>query len=131
MTIVIPALRKLTEGVTAEHRELKAQLLLLRYPLNTALTVSASRAQIGEFSFIVAGLGMSLGLQSPVGQSLILAGALISIALNPLVFSVIEPALRWIRGSGARTLERIDDPLAELPASTDRKYLANQVVLVG
>ena len=108
-------------------------VLLLRYPLNTALTVSASLAQIGEFSFILAGLGMSFGLLSPVGQSLILAGALISIALNPLVFSVIEPALRWIRARSklARTLERIDDPLAELPPSTDRKYLANQVVLVG
>jgi len=108
-------------------------VLLLRYPLNTALTVSASLAQIGEFSFILAGLGMSLGLLTPVGQSLILAGALISIGLNPLVFSAIEPALRWIRArsSLARALERIDDPLAELPDTTDRKYLANQVVLVG
>jgi CPA2 family monovalent cation:H+ antiporter-2 len=108
-------------------------VLLLRYPLNTALTVSASLAQIGEFSFILAGLGMSLAVLPAAGQSLILAGALISIALNPLVFSAIEPALRWIRERSAlaRKLERTDDPLAELPMSTDEKYLKNQVVIVG
>ena len=108
-------------------------VLLMRYPLNTALTVSASLAQIGEFSFILAGLGFSLGLLPPEGQSLILAGAIISIALNPLVFSAVEPAQRWMRKRSklARQLERLDDPLAELPQSTDRKYLANQVVIVG
>lgn len=108
-------------------------VLLMRYPLNTALTVSASLAQIGEFSFILAGLGLSLGLLPPEGQSLILAGAIISIALNPFVFSAVEPAQRWIRAGSklARALDRVDDPLAELPQSTDRKYLTNQVVLVG
>ena len=73
-----------------------ALVLLLRYPLNTALTVSASLAQIGEFSFILAALGVSLQLLPPEGQSLIVAGALISIALNPLVFSLVEPVERWI-----------------------------------
>jgi monovalent cation:H+ antiporter-2, CPA2 family len=61
-------------------------VLALRYPLNTALTVSASLAQIGEFSFILVGLGASLGLMDEAGRSLVLAGALISIALNPLLF---------------------------------------------
>jgi CPA2 family monovalent cation:H+ antiporter-2 len=108
-------------------------VLLLRYPLNTALTVSASLAQIGEFSFILAGLGMSLGVLPAEGQSLILAGALISIALNPLVFAASGPALRWIRERSAlaRQLDRSDDPLAELPTSTDAKFLKNQVVIVG
>ena len=108
-------------------------VLLLRYPLSTALTVSASLAQIGEFSFILAGVGMSLGLLPAEGQSLILAGALISIALNPFVFSAIDPALDWLRHRSqlARQLERSDDPLAELPMSTEQKYLAKQVVLVG
>ena len=108
-------------------------VLLLRYPLSTALTVSASLAQIGEFSFILAGVGMSLGLLPAEGQSLILAGALISIALNPFVFSAIDPALDWLRHRSqlARQLERSDDPLAELPMSTEEKYLSNQVVLVG
>ena len=108
-------------------------VLLMRYPLNTALTVSASLAQIGEFSFILASLGVSLELLPAEGQSLVLAGALISIALNPVVFSAIGPVTRWVRkrSDGAPDLEKRDDPLAELPMSTDRKYLANQVVLVG
>jgi CPA2 family monovalent cation:H+ antiporter-2 len=108
-------------------------VLAFCYPLNTALTVSASLAQIGEFSFILAGLGVALGLLSPEGQSLVLAGALISIALNPLVFKAIEPAQAWIRSRSklARTLERSDDPLAELPTSVDQNRLTGQVVLVG
>jgi CPA2 family monovalent cation:H+ antiporter-2 len=61
-------------------------VLALRYPLNTAYTVSAALAQIGEFSFILAGLGVTLGLLPPEGQSLILAGALLSITLNPVLF---------------------------------------------
>jgi CPA2 family monovalent cation:H+ antiporter-2 len=110
-----------------------ALVLALRYPLNTALTVSASLAQIGEFSFILAGLGLSLGVLPVEAQSLIVAGALLSIALNPLLFSLVEPARQWIlaKSALARRLEARDDPLAELPTSTDRKYLARQVVLVG
>jgi CPA2 family monovalent cation:H+ antiporter-2 len=108
-------------------------VLLFRYPLNTALTVSASLAQIGEFSFILANLGISLGLLPTEGQSLILAGAIISIALNPLVFHAIEPAQAWIRSRSklAQTLERPDDPLAVLPMTVDLNRLTGQVVLVG
>ena len=110
-----------------------ALVLAFRYPLNTALTVSASLAQIGEFSFILVGLGASLGLLPPEGQSLVLAGALISIALNQLVFTAVEPLQRWIlaKSALARQLEARDDPLAELPATTEEKYLSRQVVLVG
>jgi CPA2 family monovalent cation:H+ antiporter-2 len=61
-------------------------VLLLRHSLTTALTIAASLAQIGEFSFILAGLGMTLGLLPDEGQHLILAAALISITLNPLLF---------------------------------------------
>jgi CPA2 family monovalent cation:H+ antiporter-2 len=108
-------------------------VLLFRYPLNTALTVSASLAQIGEFSFILAGLGASLGLLPPEGQSFILAGAIISIALNPLVFQAIEPAQAWIRSRSklAQMLERPDDPLAVLPMTVELTRLTGQVVLVG
>jgi K+:H+ antiporter len=108
-------------------------VLLFRYPLNTALTVSASLAQIGEFSFILAGLGMSLGLMPAEGQSLILAGAIISIAVNPLVFHAIEPAQTWIRSRSklAQALERPDDPLAVLPMTVELTRLTGQVVLVG
>ncbi len=110
-----------------------AIVLLFRYPLNTALTVAASLAQIGEFSFILAGLGQALGLMSLEGMNYILAGALISIALNPLMFSAIDPLRRWALNNSAfaRELEQRGDPFAELPISTERKYLEKQVVLVG
>jgi CPA2 family monovalent cation:H+ antiporter-2 len=124
-----------TVGIIVLGKSIFAALLvlLLRYPLNTALTVSASLAQIGEFSFILAGLGVSLGLLPDEGQSMILAGALISMALNPFVFSAMDPLQRWLRERSqiARNLERRDDPLAELPMSTDRTFLTNQVVIVG
>lgn len=106
---------------------------LFRYPLNTALTVSVGLAQIGEFSFILAGLGVALGLLPLEGQSLILAGSLIAIALNPLVFYAVEPLQRWLRSrsSLARFLERPDDPLAMLPMTFTSEMLTGHVVLAG
>lgn len=122
-------------GVIIIGKSLAAALLVLalRYPLNTALTVSVSLAQIGEFSFILLSLGDQLGVLPPGAQSLVVAGALLSIALNPLLFASVEPARRWIlaRSALARRLEARGDPLAELPMSTDRRYLARQIVLVG
>ncbi len=108
-------------------------VLLFRYPLNTALTVSAGLAQIGEFSFILAGIGVSLKLLSTEGQNLILAGSLISITLNSLVFKAIEPIQIWIRSRSnlANLFERSDDPLAELPMTFDSEHLTGHVVLVG
>jgi CPA2 family monovalent cation:H+ antiporter-2 len=108
-------------------------VLAMRYPLNTALTVSISLAQIGEFSFILVALGTNLGVLPPEGQSLVVAGALLSIALNPLLFSLNEPLRRWLlaRSALARRLELRNDPLAALPASTESRYLAKHVVLVG
>jgi len=122
-------------GIIIVGKSLAAFLLVLlfRYPLNTALTVSASLAQIGEFSFILAGLAVSLKLMPAEGQSLVLAGAIISIGLNPLVFRAIEPVQNWIRSRSklAQALERPTDPLAALPTSIDLKRLTGQVVLVG
>ncbi|QEH33776.1 Inner membrane protein YbaL [Aquisphaera giovannonii] len=66
-------------------------VLALGEPLSTAMTVSASLAQIGEFSFILASLGLSLKIVPPEGQSLIVAGALVSIVLNPLAFAAVRP----------------------------------------
>ena len=108
-------------------------VLAFRYPLNTALTVGACLAQIGEFSFILAALGVSLELLPAQGQSLIVAAALLSIAANPLVFAGLRPAHAWIRARSrlARRLERRGDPLATLPMSTSESYLSGQVVLVG
>lgn len=110
-----------------------ALVLAFRYPLNTALTVGASLAQIGEFSFILASLGHDLGLMGREGQNLILAGALISIAVNTGLFAAIAPAQTWARkhSAWARRLDLRDDPLAALPMSTDYRLLSNQVVVVG
>ncbi|ENU44119.1 cation:proton antiporter [Acinetobacter seifertii] len=110
-----------------------ALVLFFRYPINTALTVGASLAQIGEFSFILATLGVSLGLLTLEAQNLILAGALFSITLNSFVFSAVEPVQRWIRERShlARLLERSGDPLAMLPDEVDQAYLRDQVVIVG
>ncbi len=110
-----------------------AIVLALRYPLNTALTVAASLAQIGEFSFILAGLGVSLELLSQDAMSLVLAGALISIALNPLVFASVKPFANWMvnKSDVARRLSQRMDPYGELPMTTERKFLEGQVVLVG
>lgn len=107
--------------------------LAFRYPLNTALTVAASLAQIGEFSFILAGMGLHLGILPAEGMSYILAGALISIALNPLFFSVIKPIKKWIIevSKVAREYESRIDQFSELPMNTERKFLEGQVVLVG
>ena len=72
----------------------------------TALTLSASLAQIGEFSFILAALGVSLKILPESGHDLILSGALISIMLNPLVFGLLD---RW----QARHKENL--PMPEAP----------------
>ena len=64
-----------------------AVMRLFRYPESSALMIAASRAQIGEFSFILAGLGVALGILPEAGRDLILAGALISILLTPFLFA--------------------------------------------
>ena len=64
-----------------------------RHPPGTAMTISMSLAQIGEFSFILAGLGVSLQILPPTGRDLVLAGALLSIIANPLLFAWLD---RWL-----------------------------------
>jgi CPA2 family monovalent cation:H+ antiporter-2 len=71
------------------------------HPNSTALTISTSLAQIGEFAFIIAGLGLSLKILPKDGHDLVLAGALITIMLNPLLFMVLD---RWQRREDARVL---------------------------
>ena len=110
-----------------------AIVLLYRYPAVTALTIGASLAQIGEFSFILAALGISLRLLPPEGNSLILAAALITISFNTLVFSAIRPALEWLaaRPHLWRRFGRGDDRLAALPESVPENFLSGQIVMVG
>ena len=109
-------------------------VLAFRYPLHTALTVSVSQAQIGEFSFILGALGVSIALLPPEGHSLILAGSLLSIALNPLLFLAIDPLQKWLRAKSDRIRQleqRDDDPLAQLPGDVEPERMSDHVVLVG
>ena len=101
-----------------------AIVLALRYPLHTALVISASLAQVGEFSFILAALGVSLGLLPPEGQSLIVAGALLSISLNPAAFSVATRLTAWLgrRPGLLRILERPGPAAAEPPEAAVRGH---------
>ena len=72
-------------------------VLLLRYPVGMGLTIAAGRTQIGEFSFILAALGVSAGLLPREGQDVILAAALVSITVNPLVFFAAQKLERGVR----------------------------------
>lgn len=107
-------------------------VLLFRYPLQSALIISASLAQIGEFSFILAELGVRLKLLPEEGRSFILAGALLSIAINPLLFRFLKPLERFAKNYPmlAKLVDR-NDPLTELPLNISEEYLKGQVVLVG
>jgi monovalent cation:H+ antiporter-2, CPA2 family len=105
-------------------KSLAALAIVLAFgrPWKTALTISASLAQIGEFSFILAALGLSLGLLPPEAQSLIVAGALISITLNPLTFAANAGIESWL---ARRTPIRMTQDIV-LP-----KLLRAHTVLIG
>jgi monovalent cation:H+ antiporter-2, CPA2 family len=106
-----------------------AALLIVRafrHPLSTALTISASLAQIGEFSFILAGLGVALGLLPEQGRDLILAGAILSILLNPVLFAALARLLPWLEERSVRSA--VESPATtDLPTTTLRDHL----ILVG
>ena len=107
-------------------------VLAFGYPASTALTVSASLAQIGEFSFILAGLGVALGLLPPEGRDLILAGALLSITLNPLVFLGFDWLADWLQRHPSllgRIERRGDETLSTLPDETAGP--SDHAVIVG
>jgi CPA2 family monovalent cation:H+ antiporter-2 len=81
---------------------------LLGQPTATARTVAASLAQIAEFSFILAGLGVGLGILPPEGRDLILAGAILSILINPFLFTAVERGR--VQLAPHRELERATPP---------------------
>jgi CPA2 family monovalent cation:H+ antiporter-2 len=106
-------------------------VLLFRYPLHTALVISASLAQIGEFSFILAALGVSLGLLPAEGQSLIVAGALLTIGLNPLSFEIATRLSRWAERR-PRLLAALERGTPERPmAATPDTALRDHAIVVG
>jgi CPA2 family monovalent cation:H+ antiporter-2 len=108
-------------------------VLAFRRPLHTALTISASLAQIGEFSFILASLALALGLMPAEAQNLIVAGALLSIGLNAAAFAAVEPLRRWItaRPRLLGMLERPGGMRTESPAHVHAARLHNHAVIVG
>ncbi|WP_445489157.1 YbaL family putative K(+) efflux transporter [Rhodopseudomonas sp. RCAM05734] len=105
------------------------------YPTSTALTISASLAQIGEFSFILVSLGVGLGLLPDRGRDLVLAGAIISIMLNPLLFALLDRILAdrdakpdaKAAAVAGRQSSAPAAPRVPLPATT----LTGHIVLVG
>jgi monovalent cation:H+ antiporter-2, CPA2 family len=106
---------------------------VFRHSESTALMIAASRAQIGEFSFILAGLGVTLGLLPGVARDLILAGALISILLTPFLFVAAD----WLYAHHELPKPPAESPAAPQPAETPTREpipvtrLTNHVVLVG
>lgn len=109
-----------------------AIVLSFGYPLRTGLLVSAGLAQIGEFSFILVALGLAYGLLPEDGCDLIVAGALISIALNPLIFQTMDVIYRHVRRKPkiAGIFNMRDDDLARLRRD-EKNALGDTVILVG
>ena len=92
-----PTLLALTMAIILVGKPLSALAItaLFRYPLHVGLSVSVALAQIGEFSFIVARLGSELGVVTPAATNTLIAAAIISITLNPLLYRAISPFVRW------------------------------------
>jgi len=97
------------------------------HPTSTALTISASLAQIGEFSFILVSLGVSLALLPERGRDLVLAGAIISIMLNPLFFAMLDRVLT--DKDDVTPSSKKESAKPRVPLETSK--LTNHVVLVG
>ena len=109
------------------------------HPNGTAVTISASLAQIGEFSFILAGLGVSMKLLPEEGRDLVLAGAILSIFLNPFIFALAErrPARRYPKEevavaapADASAMERVQEEIPG-PGEQTATTLADHDVLIG
>ncbi len=107
---------------------------LLRYPIGMGLTVAGGLAQIGEFSFILAGLGVTLGLLPTDGQDIILASAIISITLNPIVCAGAEALhgyiqRRWPQSArhGHANFDVLNDELDKIRAITEAREHQHQL----
>lgn len=118
-------------------------VLAFRLPIGTALTISASLAQIGEFSFILAELGVGLGLLPEQGRSLILAGAILSILTNPLMFAAAGWITSRLEGRAGKRASAppsphppaphtvVESPKDKIPAGIPVTTLVDHVVLIG
>lgn len=106
-----------------------AALLLVRmfgHSQSTALTISVSLAQIGEFAFILAGLGISLNLLSEEARNLVLAGAILSIMLNPILFAMLQGYLEKSQTQDDRKQGDVMEEEKQIPVD-----LCNHAIIVG
>ena len=113
----------ITSSVTA------ALVLLLGWPLDTALVMGACVSQLGEFSFILCGQGIALGIATPGTMSIVVAASILTIALNPLMFTAIPHVRNLLvsrRPFFARMAERVS-----LLASVEPKTIKGHVLIAG
>lgn len=106
-----------------------AALLLVRlfgHSQRTALTIAASWRRLSEFAFITAGLGMALNLLPQAGQNTVLAGAILSIMLNPVLFALLEKYLAKTETLEEQTLEEAIEEEKQIPVD-----ICNHALLVG
>jgi CPA2 family monovalent cation:H+ antiporter-2 len=114
-----------------------AIIMLLRYPVGTGLMVSASLAQVGEFSFILIALGISAGLVPDESRDLVVAGALFSIMLNPLIFYVAGRLERRLSAAapaetgfyGQKNYEALGRALEAIKARNEERSRAEELKL--
>lgn len=109
-----------------------AALVLVRmfgHSRRTALTISASLAQIGEFAFILAGLGVALNVLEPDARNLVLAGALVSIMLNPVLFTLLDRYLAKTETQEEMEKSQQEElPEEEMPVPVD---ICGHAIIVG
>lgn len=106
-----------------------AALILVRmfgHSRRTALTISVSLAQIGEFAFILAGLGIALGVMDKDAQNLVLAGAIFSIMLNPVLFSLLDKYLERTETIEEQLLEETLEEETQIPVD-----ICGHAIIVG
>lgn len=119
-----------TVGIIVFGKSIAAYMIVIAfgYPRRTALTVSASLAQIGEFSFIVAALGVGLGLLPKEGQDFILVGAIISILINPLCFLLLD---KFSHATATVVSNAADPQPAMEERGTAHTSLRDHTVIIG
>ncbi|HDN2510452.1 MULTISPECIES: YbaL family putative K(+) efflux transporter [Providencia] len=106
-----------------------AALVLVRmfgHSRRTALTISVSLAQIGEFAFILAGMGLTLGVMDKDAQNLVLAGAIVSIMLNPVLFSLLDKYLERTETIEEQLLEETLEEETQVPVD-----ICGHAIIVG
>ncbi|PZO86716.1 MAG: Kef family K(+) transporter [Micavibrio aeruginosavorus] len=110
-----------------------ALVMLLRYPLKTGLVVSAGLAQIGEFSFILAALGVAYGILPEEGRDLLLAGAMVSIAVNPLLMWGVKAIHTWAEKHPklSKALDLRETNLSHMEIEEEEQLHKDLIIVVG